>query len=120
MRKNSTTACRDLSILSDIDPLMSKMTPSEIGASSLEKCRISCGLPLSVSWKFSFSSPVTRRFIGSVMVTGTSTRSTSSRNGLVCVFRLGSISAVVGTPGNPFVAGASFFSSSRGLMCTSS
>ena len=37
-----------------------------------------------------FSSPVTRRFIGSVTVTGTRTRSTSLRMGLVWVFSDGS------------------------------
>ena len=57
VRKNSTTAWRDLSILSAIEPLMSKMTPSEIGASSLEKWRISCGLPLSVSCEVFFLQP---------------------------------------------------------------
>jgi len=58
-------------------PLESKITPRETGASSLEKVRISCAELLSKSWKLSFSNPVTKRFIGSVMVTGTSTRSTS-------------------------------------------
>ena len=38
--KNSTTASRDFSILSLIEPLTSKITPSDIGASSLEKCLI--------------------------------------------------------------------------------
>src|ERR1022692_5077483 len=88
--KNSTTASRDLSILLDIDPLTSKITPNETGASSLEKWLISCGWPLSVRKKLSFSSPVTRRFMGSVTVTGTRTRSTSLRMGLVWVLSDGS------------------------------
>ena len=90
------------------------MTPSEIGASSLEKWRISCGLPLSVSRKFSFSNPVTRRFMGSVIVTGTSTRSTSFLIGLVCVRREGS-EIPLGS-----VVVASVFLASRGVMWISS
>ena len=37
MRKNCTAASRDLSILSAMLPLMSKITPMETGVSSLEK-----------------------------------------------------------------------------------
>src|SRR5207245_9311256 len=57
--------------------LISKMTPRDTGASSLEKCLISCASLPSKTLKFSLSKPVTRRFIGSVIVTGTNTRSDS-------------------------------------------
>jgi hypothetical protein len=60
-------------------PLQSKTTPTESGASSLENCVISCGCLSSVSLKFSFSSPVTKRFMGSVTVTGISTSVLSTR-----------------------------------------
>ncbi len=76
--KNSTTASRARSILLIMLPLMSKITPMDTGASSLEKCRISCTSLPSKSWKFSLSRPVTRRFMGSVIVTGTRTRLTST------------------------------------------
>src|SRR5689334_23174757 len=51
VRKNSTTASRDFSILLPMLPLMSKITPSEMGASSLEKWRISCRSPFSYTSK---------------------------------------------------------------------
>ena len=60
-------------------PLQSKTTPTESGASSLENWVISCGSLSSNSLKFSFSSPVTKRFKGSVTVTGISTSVLSTR-----------------------------------------
>ena len=60
-------------------PLQSKTTPTESGASSLENCEISCSVLSSKTLKFSFSSPVTKRFKGSVTVTGISTRVLSTR-----------------------------------------
>ena len=60
-------------------PLRSKMMPIVTGASSVEKLLITCPILLSYTWKFSRSSPVTSRFIGSVTVAGTSTRFTSTR-----------------------------------------
>src|SRR3954467_3426805 len=108
--KNSTTASRDFWILFDIDAEMSKITPSEIGASSLEKVLMSCGRLASAMLKLSFSRPVTKRFIGSVTVTFTSTRSTSTFSGFVWVWRLGSVVVTVGGG----VGGAGGF----GSMCT--
>src|SRR4029077_4342274 len=81
--RNFTPAWRDLPILSDMLPLMSKMTPIEIGTSSLEKVAISCSLPSSNTRKFSFSKPVTRRSLGSVTVILTSTNDTSIWIGLL-------------------------------------
>src|SRR5574341_1938932 len=107
--KNSTTASRDFSILLVMLPLMSKITPSETGASSLEKCLMFCGTLPSKTAKFSFSRPVTSRFMGSVMVTFTSTRSTSTWMGLVWVLSEGS----PGTPGGGVVGFG------RGVMWTS-
>ena len=75
------------SILLLMLPLESKITPSDTGASSLEKDLISSLELPSNSWKFSLSRPVTRRFMGSVMVTGTSTRSTATFRGRTWVFR---------------------------------
>jgi len=66
-----------------IEPLISKITPSEIGASSLEKCWIACFSPLSSNTKFSFSSPVTNLFIGSVIVTENQHQVHVTRIGLV-------------------------------------
>ncbi len=68
-------------------PLESKITPSDTGASSLEKDLISSFELPSKSWKLSFSRPVTSRFMGSVIVTGTSTKSTATFSGRTCVFR---------------------------------
>src|SRR5579871_6626357 len=85
--KNSITASLARSILLAMLPLESKITPRDTGASSLEKVRISCWLLPSYNWKLSFSSPVTRRFIGSVMVTGTRTRSTSTFSGRTCALK---------------------------------
>src|SRR6476660_7021972 len=104
--KNSTTASLDRSSLFPMLPLMSKITPREMGASSLEKCRISCSRLSSNTAKLCRSRPVTRRFRGSVMVTGT--RSVSTRNGLVCVLSEGSSGAALGASG-----------CTRGWMCTS-
>ena len=72
-------------------PLMSKTTPKDSGASSLEKWRMSCFSPFSKSSKLVCSRPVTSRLSGSVIVAGMSTRSTSTRNGLVCVFSAASV-----------------------------
>ena len=60
-------------------PLQSNTTPTESGASSLENWLRSCSLWSSKTLKFSFSSPVTKRFMGSVTVTGISTRVLSTR-----------------------------------------
>src|SRR5580700_1760240 len=68
-------------------PLESKITPSDTGASSLEKDLISSLELPSKSWKLSFSRPVTSRFMGSVMVTGTRTRSTATLRGRTRVFK---------------------------------
>jgi hypothetical protein len=87
--KNSITASFARSILLLMLRLESKITPSETGASSLENVLISWFEPPSKSWKFSLSSPVTNRFIGSVIVTGTSTRSTLDLKGRTWVFREG-------------------------------
>ena len=89
-------------------PLISKITPSETGASSLEKVLISCRSFPSNRLKFSRSSPVTSRFIGSVMVTGTSTISTFTLSGLLWLLSPDSMSDALG-------AGCG-----RGWMCTSS
>src|SRR6476659_650024 len=50
-------------------PLVSKTRPIESGASSLAKCTNFCSDLSSNNRKFSFSSPVTKRFSGSVTVT---------------------------------------------------
>ncbi len=107
--KNSTTASRARSILLLMLPLMSKITPIETGASSLENVLISCRSLPSKRLKFSRSRPVTRRFNGSVMVTGTRTMSTSTLKGLVWVLSAGSMSGSFGGGGW-----------TRGWMCTSS
>ena len=60
-------------------PLMSKTSPTLSGASSLENCWIFCSTLSSEILKFSFSSPVTKRFSGSVTVTGMSTTVVSTR-----------------------------------------
>src|SRR5262249_9196433 len=73
--------------------------PRETGASSLEKVLISCCSLPSKRLKLSRSSPVTRRFIGSVIVTGTNTIFTSTLSGLVWVLRAGSISGSFGGSG---------------------
>src|ERR1035437_146832 len=62
-----------------MEPERSKMIPMETGASSLAKVLIFCSPLLSKTLKSSFSSPVTRRFMGSVTVIGTSTMSTFMR-----------------------------------------
>src|SRR5579872_2446542 len=93
--KNWMTASRARSILLVILPLMSKMTPIETGASSLEKVLSSWASLFSNSWKFSLSRPVTSRFMGSVIVTGTNTMLTSTFIGLVWVFNDGSIASIV-------------------------
>ena len=80
--KNSMTASRALVILSFMLPLMSKITPREMGASSLATCCTSCTWLPSLTAKFSFSRPVTIRFQSSVTVTLTSTRSTNFWIGL--------------------------------------
>src|SRR6266850_1237510 len=108
--KNSTTASRARSILELMLPLMSKITPSETGASSLENDLISCWLLPSNTEKLSLSSPVTKRFIGSVMVTGTRTSSTEDLYGRVCEAKPDSFTSSV-------VAG---LVSMRGWMWTSS
>src|ERR1035441_2480716 len=71
-------------------PLQSRMSPTEIGASSLEKYRIGCATPPSYNVKFCLGRSTTGRFSASVTVTGTNTRSTSTRMGLVRVLRDGS------------------------------
>src|SRR5437660_953392 len=83
--KNCTAASRALSTLLAILPLKSKTTPIEMGTSSLEKCTTSCSALSSKTRKFSCSRPVTKRLKGSVTVTLTSTRSTST---LMVPFRL--------------------------------
>src|SRR5216684_3346028 len=88
--KNSTIASRARSNLLLMLPLVSKITPSETGISSPEKCRISCGSLPSKTLKLSFSNPVTGRFMRSVMVTGRSTRCTSTLMGLLRAFKDGS------------------------------
>src|SRR5258706_11538179 len=60
-------------------PLVSKAIPTESGASSLENCTISCSTLSSKTLKFSLSSPVTNRLIGSVTATGIKTSVVSSR-----------------------------------------
>src|SRR5882762_3286252 len=95
--KNSLTASRDLSILLLMLPLTSKMTPMETGASSLEKFLISCGSLPSRMEKFSRSRPVTSRFRGSVMVTGTRTNSTPTFIGFSRVFREAGATRSAGT-----------------------
>ena len=55
VRKNCTAASRDFSILSLMLPLISKITPIEIGTSSLEKRTISCSMLSSNTRKFSCS-----------------------------------------------------------------
>src|SRR5208337_1778334 len=97
--KNSTTASRARSILLLMLPLMSKITPIETGASSLEKVLISCWSLPSKRLKFSRSRPVTSRFRGSVMVTGTSTMFTSTLMGLLWVLSAGSTSGAFGAGG---------------------
>ena len=54
-------AMRALSILSDMLPLASKISPAESGTSSLEKCSIFCEVLSSNTRKCSFSRPVTKR-----------------------------------------------------------
>src|SRR5580692_1394348 len=54
-------------------PLVSKRIPTESGASSPEKCVIFCSAPSSKMLKSFFSSPSTKRFMGSVTVTGITT-----------------------------------------------
>ena len=95
--KNSTTASRDFSILLLMLPLTSKITPMETGASSLEKFLISCGSLPSRMEKFSRSSPVTRRFSGSVMVTGTRTSSTPTLMGFSRVLTAAEVTRSFGT-----------------------
>src|SRR5947209_2684743 len=111
--KNSTTASRDLVILSLIEPETSKITPREIGASSLEKHWMGWVLSPSYTMKLSFSRPVTSRFMGSVMVTGTSTRFTSLLMGLVRVLMPG-MSGGIGMAG----LALSGFATGRGSTCT--
>ena len=60
-------------------PLVSNTNPTLSGASSLENCRIFCSTLSSEILKFSFSRPVTKRFRGSVTVTGMSTMVVSVR-----------------------------------------
>ncbi len=84
VRKNCTAARRDLSTLSAMLPLMSKITPIEIGTSSLEKRTISCSTPSSNARKLFCSRPVTSRPYGSVTVTFTSVMSTSDLSDLPC------------------------------------
>src|SRR5271169_1858557 len=111
--KNSITASFARSILLLMLPLESKITPSETGASSLEKDLISSFELPSKSSKFSFPNPVTSRFIGSVIVTGTSTRSTATFKGRTCVFSDGETMLWVAT------SSGFTFSISRGITWTS-
>src|SRR5438270_11581893 len=59
--------------------LTSRIKPTDIGASSLEKLRMTCCFLFSRISKLLRSSPTTVRFIRSVTVTGTRTRSTLDR-----------------------------------------
>src|SRR5438093_130765 len=60
-------------------PLVSKTKPIESGASSLAKWTTFCSTLSSMSRKFSFSSPVTKRLSGSVTVTLIRTTVVSTR-----------------------------------------
>src|SRR6202140_4190138 len=111
--KTSTTASLARSILLAMLPLESKITPSETGASSLENVRISWDELPSNSWKLALSKPVTSRFIGSVIVTGTNTRSTSTFRGCTCV-----LIPVEEATRSDF-GGSGGLSTSRGKTCTS-
>ena len=68
--KNWFAASRDFCSLLPMLPLVSKMRPTESGASSLAKWAIFCSVLSSKTRKCSFSNPVTKRFSGSVTVTG--------------------------------------------------
>src|SRR5579864_3361324 len=75
--QNWFTASRTRSNLSPILPLVSRMIPTDMGTSSLEKFRIVCGVLSSNTSKLSWLRPVTKRCMGSVTLTGTSTSFTS-------------------------------------------
>ena len=78
VRMNCTAAWRAFSTLSDMLPLISNTKPMETGTSSLDNVSTSCSLLFSKTRKFSFSRPTTRRSDGSMTVTFTSVRSTST------------------------------------------
>src|SRR5579859_763738 len=112
--KNSITASRAFMILSFMLPLISKITPREMGASSVEKCFTTWTSLPSRMEKFSLSSPVTIRFQSSVTVTFTSTRFTSTCTGLVWFLRPASAAATAGS-----LAPAGFTASGgRGVIWT--
>ena len=77
VRMNSLSALRARGNFEVMLPLRSKTMPMVTGASSVEKVLMVCPMLLSKMAKFSFSRPVTRRFMGSVTVIGTRTRLTS-------------------------------------------
>ena len=100
-------------------PLMSKITPSEIGASSLEKMLDLLLLPPVEDFEIVLLQTGHQRFIGSVMVTGTSTRSTSTFMGRVCVSSVGLTSGAALAPGNEIDCACGDGGVTSGVTCTS-
>src|SRR5215470_14924538 len=60
-------------------PLVSKISPTATGSSSMANCTMGCSTLSSKRRKFSFSRPDTGRFILSLTLTGTSTSWVSTR-----------------------------------------
>src|ERR1039458_5017844 len=76
--RNSVTARWEVLVFKSMLPLVSKRIPTESGASSPEKWVIFCSTPSSKMLKSCFSSPSTKRFMGSVTVTGITSRVVST------------------------------------------